>query len=478
MREARMERSTTRELRRHPVEAHLHWQLYLALQQTKGRPVRRCMAQLERWERLDSAAFDALRRQRLARALTYARERVPLYRSGAWEEALAGRDARELAHWPVLERPVLQARHEEALAQPLPGRVIFRSTSGSTGRPLRVVVDGAATAWARANDALPLTWHGVLPGSRTLAFGNRGESLFAYRVRNQRFFTVADLSAGGLADAVDALQRWRPTVVLGFPSVLLEFARAARAALSREPLPLVPIAKVFGETLHAFQRSELERLLGARVLETYGSTETSIAAHECPAGSLHVLAPHVEIEILRADGTQAAPDETGDIVLTCLTNRAMPIVRYRIGDRGRMSGGRCQCGRPHPVLAGIEGRVSDVLLASDGTPVHSSAIIYALWQVMAIVPDAIAQVRFEQESPSEWTVLLQPGAAYTGDADAHLARKVRDLFGEECAVVVRRVDAIPRDASGKFRFVRPAPERLPARVMDVPGTPASGAGTT
>lgn len=117
---------------------------------------------------------------------------------------------------------------------------------------------------------------------------------------------------------------------------------------------------MFGELIHDFQRHEIEQGLGARVIETYGCSETGTVGYECPAGSVHIFAEHVEVEILR-NGKPARPGEAGDIVLTCTTNRVMPLIRYRVGDRGRLSPDPCRCGRPH--FQGL------VLVADPGPPV-------------------------------------------------------------------------------------------------------------
>ena len=108
--------------------------------------------QLQEWERLDTGSFQLLRAERLAQALEYARTRVPMYRSRAWNAALQRRDAHILRSWPVLERQTIQSHEAAMVAQPAPRGTYFRSTSGSTGTPLRVGMDPAAAAWAWAAD--------------------------------------------------------------------------------------------------------------------------------------------------------------------------------------------------------------------------------------------------------------------------------------------------------------------------------------
>lgn len=437
--------------------------LYLTVQRVRGRPLGAYLRQLQEWERLDTRAFLRLRAERLAQTLEYARNRVPLYRSGAWDDAFRRGDARELGAWPVLERQTIQTHEGRMLAQPTPRGHFFRTTSGSTGTPLRIGIDPAAAAWAWAADYQGLLWHGIRVGARALTLRPRTAGPIGEWIRNNHLVPATDLSPSRLTAAVRFLEGGRTTYVWGYVSAVVELARHARL-VARGSRPLVPYAKVFGEMLYPFQRQLIEEGLGARVIETYGCNETGTVAYECPAGSIHVFAEHVEVEILN-DGEPAAPGEMGEIVLTCTTNRTMPLIRYRVGDRGRLVADPCSCGRPHPVLSGIEGRTGDVLLTATGVQIHGTAALGGLLKkVHAKAPaDSIRQVLFEQHDPRTWTVLVQPGPAFGDLVGAALIDGVRSVFGEECKVTVKPVLEIPREPSGKFRFYRivePEAERV------------------
>jgi phenylacetate-coenzyme A ligase PaaK-like adenylate-forming protein len=432
-----------------------HRLLYLGLQRLRRRPLGAYIRKLQEWDRLDPVAFGRLRAERMVRTLDYARERVPLYRSELWRQAFQFGNSHELSAWPLLEREMIQCRGSELLAQPTPSGHYFRLTSGSTGKPLGVGMDPDAAAWAWASDYRGLSWHGIRVGARCLSFRGRHESAFKEWIRHHKAMGAANLSEARLTEGVRYMQNSRPTYVWGFVSAIVDLARQARKIAPSAAHPLVPFAKVFGEMLYPFQRQEIQESLGARVIETYGCNETGTVAYECPAGSLHVFAEHVEVEIL-IDGQPAGPGDMGDIVLTCTTNSAMPLIRYRVGDRGRLSPDPCSCGRPHPVLCDIQGRVGDVLLTAAGGRVHGTAALGGLLKkVHARGPKmAIGQVLFEQHDHRTWTVLVQPGPGFGAAVAADLASSVRSVFGEQCRVVVKPVPEIPREPSGKFRFYR------------------------
>jgi phenylacetate-CoA ligase len=434
-----------------------HRVLYLTLQRLRGRPLAAYIRRLRDWERLDPVAFQRLRAERLAETLAYAKERVPLYRSELWSQAFRRADSRQLTAWPLLERETIQRHGKELLAQPTPKGHFFRLTSGSTGIPLGVGMDPRAAAWAWANDYRGLLWHGIRVGARCLSFRGRPEAPFKEWIRHHKAIAAANLSEARLTEGVHYIRKNRPAYVWGYVSAVVELARHARKLEPAGARSQVPFAKVHGEMLYPFQRQEIEDGLGARVIETYGCNETGTVGYECPAGSLHVLSEHVEVEIVN-DGQPACLGDMGDIVLTCTTNRAMPLVRYQVGDRGRLSPDPCSCGRPHPVLCDIQGRVGDVLLTATGGRVHGTAVLGGLLKkIHAEAPrTAIGQVLFEQHDPKTWTVLVQPGPGYGDAVAAELANSVRSVFGEQCNVLVKPVPEIPREASGKFRFYRVA----------------------
>jgi len=432
-----------------------HRMLLLGVQRLRGRPVGAYIRKLQEWESLEPKAFQRLRADRLADTLAYAKRSVPLYRSGPWSEAIGGGDAEALQSWPVLERAMIQASGSELLSQSNTRSHYFRRTAGSTGAALGIAMDTDAAAWAWATDYRGLLWHGIPVGARSIYAYRQRESALAEWMRNRETLLTSDLSPPRLTEAVKYLQVAKPTYVSGYVSAVCEMAQHAMLFASSRSRPLVPFVKVFGEMLHKFQRYQIEQGLGSRVIETYGCSETGTVGYECPAGSLHVFAEHVEVEILR-DGKPVEPGEVGDIVLTCTTNRVMPLIRYRVGDRGRLSPDPCRCRRPHPVIAGIEGRVGDVLLTAAGGRVHGTALGDLLKGVTAKSPTAIGRVLFQQEDQRTWTVLVQPGPDYGDGIATLLVDGVKAIFGEECRVTVKPVLEMPREPSGKFRFYRAA----------------------
>lgn len=438
------------------LDQAFHGHLYLTLQLLRGRPVGRFMRQLQAWEHLDRPAFQRLVSDRLGEALRYAREWVPLYSSGRWREALARADPGDLLSWPILERDTVRAHAAELLARRRILGLFYRQSSASTGEPIRVALNPHAAAWTWANEYRSMLWHGIEPGTKTLMLwghGNRGLDW----VRNRKVVLTKNLTPAVLEEAARILIEERPTLCWGLPSAMAQLARYVRTRYPDAPQPIVPYAKVGGEQLFPFEREDIERHLGARVFRSYGCTEVGSIAVDCPEGSLHIFAEHVHLEILQGD-EPAAPGEFGDIVVTSLTNRAMPLVRCRIGDRGRLSPDPCSCGLPHPVLEDLESRAADLFLAADGSKIHGSVLGHGLKSLLAAAQwEDIHQVLFQQIDPQTWRVLVE-SESQNGLQDtlaSQLAELIRSNFGQNVHVEVQCVSSIPRESSGKFRYYRP-----------------------
>jgi phenylacetate-CoA ligase len=232
---------------------------------------------------------------------------------------------------------------------------------------------------------------------------------------------------------LDALVRYRVVCLTGYTSSLVALAhevlRTGRVDLRMKVV--VTSAEPLGED----QRAAIEAAFGCPVRETYGMTENVAAASECEAGRLHQW-PEV--------GVIEARDE--EFICTGLINDAMPLIRYRLGDRGRLApaGDTCPCGRTLPVIAAIEGRTSDLLVTSDGRRIFwMNPVLYGL---------PVRQGQIVQEAIRRIRVRFIPTPAFTDGAGQTLVARIRDRLGE-VDVVLEPVAELPRTAAGKVRAI-------------------------
>jgi phenylacetate-CoA ligase len=437
------------------IEEACHRSAYFVMQSLRRRPVGAYIRDLQKREKLDAESHRRLVYDELREALLYARARVPLYSTGRWHTSLSRVDAGDLTAWPILERHEVRERGHELLARgSMLGR-FYRRSSASTGTPVNVAWSPKAAAWGWANEYRVTLWYGIKPGVRTLLLWGSHHRLQDW-IRNCRGFLTTELTQERLEEAAQYVLRRRPVLLQGLPSAMTQLGRYIRAKYPDAPWPLIPFAKVGGEQLFPFQRDEIYKHFGSKIIEFYGCTEVGPIAAECPAGSMHLMTDNSFIEIVR-DGEPVPIGEFGEIVATSLRNRAMPLVRCRVGDSGRISPEPCSCGLPYPVLSDLVARVADVFVAADGRKVHGSALANGLREVLAHAPaGAIQQVLFQQVDRTRWKILVESQTGFDATIAARLTALVHELFGEACNVQIERVAMVPRERSGKYRYYRSA----------------------
>ena len=163
----------------------------------------------------------------------------------------------------------------------------------------------------------------------------------------------------------------------------------------------------------------------------------------------HVIPTASHIEIVRKDGSAAASGELGEIIVTCLSSKAMPLIRYRIGDTGYW-GNTCPCGRPLPVIAKITGRISDNFISGDGTLVHGEYFTHMVWHM-----NSIRKFQVVQHKPDlvQFRLVLAPEGHYERThEEERLTRETRKALGEGCRITFEYVQSIETGPTGKYRF--------------------------
>ncbi|HEX5387856.1 MAG TPA: AMP-binding protein [Gemmatimonadales bacterium] len=255
-------------------------------------------------------------------------------------------------------------------------------SSGSTAEPFRMYFD--PRAWSllryrvklRARGACGVSPHDRIAVLDAIPPAAEGRSAMERLGVFRRISVMQPVER-----MAEKLAAHRPAAVYGPPSALL----AAGRALSGTGR-MLSVRAVFasGEPLHASTRAEVAAAYGAPVLDVYGSAETKEIAWECLAGGRHVNADVLHVEIVRPDGRVASTGEEGEILVSVLVNRAMPLLRYATGDRGVLQPGQCACGSPLPLLELVSGREADAR-ELDGRRVAANGLTAAMERVEGLV---------------------------------------------------------------------------------------------
>jgi len=423
-----------------------------------GRKTLPTAAQLE-WSQWNSPdELQTLRRGKLRAILDHAATHTVFYRQRLGESGVdLGRvDPFEvLKKLPVLDKHAIRQSITKMLWREAPGGLFECSTGGSTGEPLTFYVDRRRQACDQAARIRTHRWFGVAPGDRELyLWGSPIETSRTDRVKrfrdglfNHLLLSAFEMSPQRMDRYVAQWNRFRPVSLFGYPSsiaLLVQHAKHRNIDLDRRALKAVFVT---GEVCLPEDREAIEAFFAVAVADCYGSRDAGFITHQCPQGSMHVMAEHVVVEVMR-NGLPVAVGQEGEIVVTHLDNYVMPLIRYRTGDVGRLLPGRCACGRGLPLMDVINGRTTDFLYLPDGTVKHALSIIYPLRAT-----PGIKQFRVTQGCDYGVVVDVVCDDRVARVSLESVRRKVRPVLGDSISLDVRRVERIPASRSGKYRYV-------------------------
>ena len=134
-------------------------------------------------------------------------------------------------------------------------------------------------------------------------------------------------------------------------------------------------------------------------------------------------------------------------MITDLTNRGMPFIRYANGDRAIAGGTSCPCGRGLSLLQAVTGRRLDVLTTPDGRALPGEFFPHILKELASV-----QQFQVIQDDPAAVTVRLVAPTWQEQD-ERWLRAEVAATAGPLLRLDVERVNAIPLTAAGKLQVV-------------------------
>jgi phenylacetate-CoA ligase len=204
-------------------------------------------------------------------------------------------------------------------------------------------------------------------------------------------------------------------------------------------------------------RALIEQSFGAPVFDRYGCREVGNIASECPAhAGLHIC-PHTQyVEVLRSDGSPAKPGEVGRLIITQLINRAMPFIRFEIGDLGVMADGDCPCGRHWPRLERVTGRNTSVLRTPDGAidGIAVTALFHYKDQARTKACRSLAKYQVYQPRLDEVILrVVVTDQLLWKEERPIIVGKLTRLLGAKVRLELQEAADIPPTPSGKFVYI-------------------------
>ena len=417
--------------------------------------VHRGMEETQWW---DTKRLQALQLERLGALLRHAQAHVPYYRElfgriGFNPGAL--RDPGDLARLPFLTKAEIRAHPEKLKADNAVGLARF-NTGGSSGEPLIFFIGRERVSHDVAAKWRATRWWGVDIGDPEIVVWGSPIELGAQdrlkqlrdKLLRTKLLPAFEMSAQKLDGFINEIRAMRPKMLFGYPSALAHIARHAdEQGIAMNDLG-IKVAFVTSEALYDHQRSQIEKTFGCTVANGYGGRDAGFIAHQCPAGGMHLTAEDIVVEIVDPQGGVLPHGESGEIVVTHLATGDFPFIRYRTGDVGVLDDQPCVCGRGLPLLKAIEGRSTDFVVAQDGTVMHGLALVYVIRDL-----PGVRQFKIVQENLQLTRVLLATDRQFDEANIGKILSGIQQRLGPGVRVEIERMNEVPKEKSGKYRYV-------------------------
>jgi len=417
------------------------------------------LEELERNQWLSREEIEEIQWRRLEAYLRQITTHVPYYRELFQKEGIRVEEIQspiDFQRIPLLSKDDIRAAKDRIVTKDPFRRGVASNTGGSTGEPLYFYTDMAASALRRANTLRTTRMAGIDIGDKQAIiwgfhldrpFKERFTSAIRDYFSNILYLSSFNMSEEAMGRYARMLNRFKPDLILGYPSAVSQFAEFCKAHRFTSIRPRAAMSS--GEKLFPHQAELIGGTFACPVFDRYGSNEFDGVAQECDRhAGLHVFNDILFVEVIHESGRPAVSGEVGEIVVTDLSNLYMPFLRYRTGDLAVPTLRTCDCGRGFPLLDRIEGRMFDAIVTPDGKSAGGF-----FWTYLSRAVPGIEQFQIEQRERSGVVFRIVPGPEWKEEHKQELERKIKENMGPSFGVTFDVVREIPLTPSGKFRFI-------------------------
>ncbi|MDH5767089.1 MAG: hypothetical protein OEZ38_13835 [Gammaproteobacteria bacterium] len=397
--------------------------------------------------------------ERLNELLIHAKNNSLYYKKHLSNINLPLRSLSEITKLPILTKDNIREYKDSIKCSNISNdRFVEARTGGSTGVPMFYFWDKMGMDWNRGSVYRSAEWAGTALGEKTIQMSgshfdySQSQKLitkFTLFLQRYRDLSVAFLTDDILEEYYQQVIKFKPTSIWGYASGITALAKFINQHHPDSDFSYLKAIMTSSEMLWPEQRIIINKAFkGEKVFNQYGSREIYIGS-ECNAhNGYHVHSEVIIAEIIDKDGNSCKPGETGRVILTDLSNKAFPFIRYEIGDIGILEKElKCSCGMELPRIRQIEGRIADVIVLKDRilTPPNFTLIFSDYPGVK------LYQIR--QDKLDEIIVLIVPDESFNDSLKKYIYESIKSMVNSSTSVVLKIVDDIEVSESGKRRFI-------------------------
>ncbi|HER24670.1 MAG TPA: phenylacetate--CoA ligase family protein [Candidatus Atribacteria bacterium] len=401
-----------------------------------------------------------LQRKKLFELVKYAGQNIPYYKQIIQKNNIRFSEDtifEDIKKFPILTKDIIRKNFDQLYK--FKDNTYYRNTtSGSTGEPAIFYQDRHCLEWQIATKLLFDEWAGrkvgepivklwgaiddILKGSRGIR-GYLKQQLYGVTTLNSYMMTEKNLY-----DYVQRINKIKPRLILAYSNSIDELCRFIQEQDLSVYFPKAIMTSA-GVLFPEF-RKRIEEVFHALVFDCYGSREVGDIACNCEkTDELHLIPQIHYLEILNDSGKEANQGESGEIIITLLTNYTMPLIRYNIEDRGVFSKAKCSCGREFPFLKKVEGRIRNIFRNKKGDIIDGGFFIELFY-----FRDYLKKVQVIQKDYDFIVVnlvLKDHQKIKVANTDfKEIDKKIKLAMGNETEIKFNIVDEIKPSPSGKY----------------------------
>ncbi|MFC7251821.1 phenylacetate--CoA ligase family protein [Halomicroarcula sp. GCM10025324] len=450
-------------------------------------PIERGKITLDAWQarRATRAEIAARQQRRLAAMLSFVRRQSRFYKR---HYADVPEGSTDLTQYPPVTKPTLMEHFDDVvtdtaitkagvdafvadetkIGERFLNEYPVWTTSGTTGEPgysSRMkphgpfqtcwVTGGSCPRWQTARHS-PVSSHRISTSHssqfRAATSPVRPASMRRESVLGERRLRLFSPTSP-LDDLAAEMNQYQPAILEGYSTVLVELAQAQQdGRLDIKPALVLPTAEPISES----QKRLLRDTFDCVVRELYGATEFVPIAVECDHGNLHANTDWVVVEPVDEEYQPVEPGTPSDTVLiTSLSNRVQPLVRYDLGDSITMYEEQCPCGSAFPIVE-VSGRQGDVLQFETDEGEEVPIFPLALATVVEDVP-GVRRVQIIRTAATTLQVRFDVAPETAREAVWKHIKGAQSFFGNHgiTGTTIEAASEPPQreERSGKFRYV-------------------------
>ena len=365
--------------------------------------------------------------------------------------------------FPILTKELLREQKERLISNEFSENMLQKNySSGSSGiqsfsfseKKHKYFLQGIQSHW--------YLWSGYKIGNPVLQFGISPKRTFPKNIKdllyNVHYLNSFSLDKQDHLHTIQTVKNKKIEYIIGYPSAINEFAKVMIEA--GENHTIKGIISLGDKLFPHFKNNFNKAFNTPKIIDTYGCAEGLLMACSNDLEYYYIMSPHVYIEIVDDFGNEVNDGQLGHVLVTSLTNKAMPMIRYKLGDLAiKLPREKYPKDRKfnYPLLEKIVGRETDVIL----TPNGKTLIVHSFTGIVEYYPE-IKQYKITQNELDSilFEYITDENFNFTEASLLSIQKEIDLLTAGTLEIKFEKVASIKASPSGKPQIIESSLKKI------------------